>query len=104
MAKLVQNLLNAKRVDADGHVHRVNDESKNLDHLRRQKRLGLRHRHTKVCAHLKPQLHLLQSGFVCVAASEEIVNVGHESAQQGCPSSHGHVEDRPADKVDEVEW
>ena len=36
----VQNILNALGIDADGHVHSVNDETKNFHNLGRQKSLG----------------------------------------------------------------
>ncbi len=81
VAQLVQNLLNAKRVDADGHVHRVDDKAENLHHLGGQKCLGLGHGHTEVCTHLEPELHLCQRILIGVTSSEEVIDVGLENAQ-----------------------
>jgi hypothetical protein len=33
VSELVENLLNTERIDANGHVHRVDNEAKNLHHL-----------------------------------------------------------------------
>jgi hypothetical protein len=101
---LVQNVLNALGINADGHVHGVNDKAEDFHNLRREKGLGFRHRDAEVRTHSEPQLHLLQSLLVSVAATKEVINVSRKCSQQGSTSSHRHIENRSADQVDKVIW
>jgi hypothetical protein len=104
MAHLVKNLLNAQRVDTNGHVHRVDNEAEDLYHLSWQESLCLGHWNTEVCAHLEPKLHLFQCSFICVAASKEIIHIGFEYAQQGCPTAHRHIEDGAPHHIHKIKW